>query len=58
MTEDYSNGKEIAVLTLKGKQYIKLDDLIGWLKENQSNAEEIETHWLIKTLVKLKNETK
>lgn len=58
MTEDYSNGKKITVLTVKGKQYVKLDDLIEWLKENQSDAEEIETHWLIKTFVKLKNETK
>lgn len=58
MQEDWKNAKDIKVLTWKGRQYIALDDIIGWLKENQEDAPEIETHWLIKVFVRLKNVTK
>ena len=55
MREDYSKGMEIKLQVIKGDTYIKLDDLIKWLKNNQDEADIIETHWLIKTFIILKN---
>ena len=39
MREDYSKGMEIKLLVIKGDNYIKLDDLIKWLKNNQDEAD-------------------
>lgn len=55
MKEDYSTGKEIKLIEHNGAKYVKLDDLIDWLKNNQENAPEIETHWLIKIFIRLKH---
>lgn len=59
MWSDYeTNPKAIKVLITNGIQYIKLEDIISWLKENRPNADTIETDWLIKVFVRLKNSTK
>lgn len=58
MASDYDNPKEIKVLMVTGIPYIKVDDLISWLKENVHQAKSIETNWLIKVFVRLKNITK
>lgn len=58
MAADYDKGQEVKILNHNGLQYIKLDDLIKWLKDNKEESPEIETNWLIKVFVRLKNSTK
>lgn len=58
MAADYDTGRTVSVVFHKGFQYVKIDDIIKWLKENRDNAEEIDTDWLIKIFIRLKNDTK
>ena len=54
--KEEKDGFAIQTLHFKGHEYIKVDDLIGWLRANQPLCEEkISVHWLIKTFVKMKN---
>lgn len=52
---DWKKGKQIKLQCIGGENYIKLKDLIAWLRENREDAEQIETDWLIKVFVKLSN---
>lgn len=58
MVADYDKGHEVKILHHNGFQYVKLDDIIKWLNNNKEEAPEIETDWLIKVFVRLKNSTK
>jgi hypothetical protein len=58
MASDYDKGTTIKIFKHKGLQYVKLDDIIKWLKDNRENSLEIETDWLIKVFVRIKNDTK
>lgn len=55
MAADYEAGTEIKMLDHNGERYIKISDIIKWLKDNKKEAADIETEWLIKVFVKLKN---
>lgn len=58
MESDYDKGKEITVYWSGGRPLVNLDDLISWLKENREDAPDIETDWLIKVFVRVKNSTR
>ncbi len=55
---------EIDTLNFRGKEWICLDDLISWLRENQSECSGLEPefkaflHFLIKEIIKMKNNTR
>lgn len=55
MYSDYDDTTKVNILVHNKFQWVKLDDLIKWLKVNRPNADQIEVDWLIKVLVRLKN---
>lgn len=55
MYSDYENGSKVRLIRKDCVLYISVDDIITWLKENRPEAELIESDWLIKAFVRLKN---
>lgn len=49
-----SNLHSVRMIEIKGERYICMSDLLSWFKSQVTNKF-IETKWLIKVFVKLKN---
>lgn len=58
MEADYDDLMQVKMLLYKKELYIRLDDIIKWLRYNKDSADNIETEWLIKVFVRLKNSAK
>lgn len=50
---------EIGTVTVDGDVYVKLDDLVSWVKDAQNNGlDKDTTHWMLMSLIACKNSIK
>lgn len=57
MAEEKESVMNIKVLEALGEDWIKISDLLAWLRVNQAKDEHVSIHWIIKSIVKMKNST-
>lgn len=47
---------EIGTAIVRGDIYVKLDDLVSWVKDSQNNGLDKDTaHWILMSLIACKN---